>query len=107
MELLLVVAWLLFAIAAGWYADRLGRSGLGWTLCSLVLSPLLGFVMLFALGDVEDIEDRTPCPFCAELILSAATRCPRCRSELVLDWADTRTSGFDHDQQYPRIRRRL
>jgi hypothetical protein len=81
-------------MAAGWYADRLGRSSVGWALFSLILSPLLGFVMLFALGQRGDEEDnqeeadnRAPCPFCAESILRAAKRCRLCRSDLPPAWA--------------------
>jgi hypothetical protein len=105
MELIFVVAfWALLAMAADWYADRLGRSSVGWALFSLILSPLLGFVMLFALGerrdeedDQEEAADRAPCPFCAESIVRAAKRRRFCRSDLPPAWAT----------DVPRRRRRL
>jgi hypothetical protein len=102
MELILVVAYTCFAIAAGWYADRLGRSGIFWGIFSLVLSPLIGFVMLLALGDRnDDEEERLPCPFCAEMILPAATVCPHCRSNV----ADrTARDGDDAARRLPRRR---
>jgi hypothetical protein len=53
--------------AAGLYAARLRRSAVGWMLFSLVLSPLVGFVFLAALGTkARGRLDRVPCPFCSE-----------------------------------------
>jgi hypothetical protein len=82
--LLLLLFWIGFSVAAGFYAIRLNRSGL-WVVFALLISPLLAFVLLFALGEVEgdDADDeRIPCPFCAEDIRPEAALCPHCRSDL-------------------------
>jgi len=65
--LAIVVGWLFLSMAAGLYADRLNRNAVGWTLMSLLLSPLGAFAFLFAVGArVSDRVDRVPCPFCSE-----------------------------------------
>jgi hypothetical protein len=77
-----VLAWILSAIGAAFYAARLKRSG-AWGLLSLVVSPLPVFLLLFGLGPrEEDDYDHISCPFCAEEIKSEARLCPHCRSEL-------------------------
>ena len=65
--------WILLALAVGILAAReFGRSGLGWFLLALVLTPLAG-LLLFLLP-----ARRQPCPFCAELVQPAATVCRFC-----------------------------
>jgi hypothetical protein len=83
----IALAWLFIGVplslAAGLYAARLRRSAVGWTLVSLVLSPLVGFVFLAALGaKARGRRDRVPCPFCSEPVRISAVRCPHCRSDL-------------------------
>ena len=88
MELIVILVWIPLAFAACAYAWRLNRNGFVWGLVALVLSPLIAFIFLFALGereddDEEDEEDeRVPCPFCAEQIRPEAVKCPFCRSEI-------------------------
>jgi hypothetical protein len=87
--LAIAVAWILGALAAGFYANRLNRSG-GWGFLALIVSPLPVFLLLFGLGprvDEDDEHIRISCPFCAEDIKAEARLCPHCRSEL------TRTTG--------------
>ena len=77
MELLLIlILWPGLSIAAGIYAARVNRSGFAWFCIALLLSPLLA---------AGRHEEREPCPRCAELIKSEATRCPFCRTELTRD----------------------
>src|SRR5262245_8092141 len=113
MEFAILATGFLLSTTAGCYARRLHRSGVGWTLLSLLsltmslvvgfillppfvgwivltllVSPVLCLVFLFALG--EHGSKRKPCPACAESILPAATLCPHCRTELAACWADER-----------------
>lgn len=65
--------WILLALAVGILASReFGRSGVGWFLLALVLTPLAG-LLLFLLP-----ARRQPCPFCAELIRPSAAICRFC-----------------------------
>jgi hypothetical protein len=51
MEVLLVIfVWWALAFAAGIYAQRLRRRGALWALGAILMSPLLAFVFLLALG---------------------------------------------------------
>lgn len=78
-----VIIWAGLSLAAGVYAERLGRSAL-WVVTALFLSPLVAFALLFALGNKARAanQDRTPCPVCAEDIRPEAIVCPHCRSDL-------------------------
>ena len=74
MELALVFFWTALSIAAGFHAQNRGRSGVGWALFAVFLSPLLAFVFLAVLPKLED-DDVLTCPFCAEEILPDAKKC--------------------------------
>lgn len=90
----LVIGWIGFSIAAAIYAERVGRSGFGWFCLSLLLSPLLGFILLLALpskvarpivvnGEVATPDTHVRCPDCKELIRKDARVCMHCRAKLV------------------------
>jgi hypothetical protein len=81
MQLVIIFVWFFGSMAVGFYADRIGRSSVGWALVSLLLSPLLGFLLVAALGKAA-ARDRAACPFCAEMIKLTAKICPHCRSDL-------------------------
>jgi hypothetical protein len=84
MELLVV--WLGFAIGVGAWASARGRSGFGWFLLAVLLSPLLAaFFLLIAGPQNENVEAQAiasgsarKCPFCAELIRHEAIVCKHC-----------------------------
>ena len=46
-----IVIWLVLAIVIGVAAARRGRSGLGWLVASLILSPLIAAILLALLPD--------------------------------------------------------
>lgn len=45
---MLVFGWIVGALAVGFAGSQRGRSGLGWFVLSLLLSPLLGVLLLLA-----------------------------------------------------------
>ena len=85
------IFWLLFSIAAGIYASNRGRSGFGWFLLSMMLSPLLGLIFLAVSADLSKADDvKSPslrthvkCPSCAEFVLPEAKVCKHCGVALV------------------------
>src|SRR5262245_29738527 len=77
--MMLLFFWVFFAILVGVFAsNRRGRSGGGWFLLSLLISPLLAF--LFAVVCKNLLLRR--CPICAEDIKREARICLHCHYEL-------------------------
>lgn len=78
--------WLALAVAVGVLASNRGRSGVGWFVLSVLLSPLLGLLFCLVAKDLS----RAPgtgqpgpathrrCPQCAEFIQPAAKVCKHC-----------------------------
>jgi hypothetical protein len=85
----IVIGWIIFAVVVGIGAAYRGRSALGWTALSVVISPLLALVLLLLLPSLK-IAPGTPtpethvrCPDCRELVLKDARRCKHCGITLV------------------------
>lgn len=76
MELFLL--WFGLSVAIGAVAGGKDRSGVGWFLLSLVISPLLAGLLLLLVGDGRSSR----CPYCAERVKAAARICPHCKSDL-------------------------
>ena len=56
--MILIVAWLIFALVVGSFASSKGRSFFLWTLVSLIFSPLIGFIIVALLSNSKDAERR-------------------------------------------------
>jgi hypothetical protein len=82
--------WILFAVLVGVYASGKGRSGAGFFVLALLLSPLVAFIIALIVKpsreeqEARAIEnhDMRKCPRCAELVKAEAKMCRYCRSEL-------------------------
>ncbi len=74
--------WIIFSILVGVYANSKGRSALGFTLLSLFISPLFGFILALIVAPIRDTiitnEELKKCKYCKELIKTDAIFCKHC-----------------------------
>lgn len=52
----ILIGWIVFTVFVGIMASNYGRSVIGWTLLSLVLSPLIAFIGLLIAGKSDKIQ---------------------------------------------------
>jgi Na+/H+-dicarboxylate symporter len=84
------IIWLIFAVLVGAYASSKGRSGVGFFLIAVLLSPLIGFIIAAIVQPIRanteakalETGDVRKCPNCAELVKAEARLCKHCHSEL-------------------------
>lgn len=81
------LAWFIFAVLVGLYAGNKGRSGIGFFFLSLILSPLIGFIIAAFSSPIRekhiDLSGLKRCPVCAEYVQGEALICRFCRYEFV------------------------
>lgn len=95
MEIL--IAWIAFSLMAGYIAEKKGRSGPGFFLLSIFLSPLIAIpTALIARENKERLEleavesgKSKRCPHCAEIVRSEAVICRFCGKELAATASET------------------
>jgi hypothetical protein len=81
---LFVLLWFVLAITTGGAARSRGRSGLGWFLLALVISPLLALLVLAAAGTKTTQQDgpTKTCQFCQSKVHADALVCPHCQRDI-------------------------
>jgi hypothetical protein len=84
----LVLCWIVLSIACGNYARNRGSSFLGFFIFSVLISPLIGFIVVFISTGKSEINK---CPDCAEFIKSEANVCKHCGRRFDLKEVENKT----------------
>jgi RNA polymerase subunit RPABC4/transcription elongation factor Spt4 len=86
-SMVLFLSWIICAVLVGVYAGAKGRSGLGFFIVSLLLSPLIGFlIVVVSAPDRTVVAQRTglkKCSECAEYVQPDARVCRFCGRKFV------------------------
>lgn len=85
-----VLFWVLFSVAVGVFASNRGRSGFGWFLLSLFISPVLSLLFVAVMKNLAtegvahapSLQTHVKCPACAEFVLPDAKVCKHCGAAL-------------------------
>jgi len=75
--------YFILAILVGVFASSKKRSGVGWFFLSLIISPLIGFLIVLIAGPASGSVKK--CPKCAEEVKAEAQVCRFCKYEFPQD----------------------
>lgn len=91
-----VTTWLVLSVAVGVLANSKGRTGFGWAILAMLLSPLIAGLVVAILPKTgkaalprdevgNTITDKTHrrCPDCREIVRRDARKCKHCGAALV------------------------
>lgn len=77
MELVILITWVALAGILSVYANRINRSPLVWFFLALLLSPLMMWLLLLALGHNTEVKEKR-CERCKGLCDLEAFACMHC-----------------------------
>lgn len=81
----MLIFWLILSGLVGWFASTKGRSGFGFFILSLLISPILVFIVALLVKDQTSPQPKLTnenskiCPQCAESVRSQAKICRFCK----------------------------
>ena len=102
------VFWIFLSILVGAYASSKKRSGIGWFFLSLIISPLISFIIVLVAGSPQGTLKK--CPKCAEEVKVEAQVCRFCgfefpQKEMVVSPEEVKKGEFQ--DQYENYRNRF
>ena len=74
-----LIFWIFLSILVGAFASSKRRSGIAWFFLSLIISPLITFIIILVAGSPQGILKK--CPKCAEEVKVEALICRFCNFE--------------------------
>ena len=78
VKMVIILIWFALAVVVGALAAGKDRSGFGWFLLAMLISPLIAAIFLLIAGDRRPAR----CPFCDEKVKERARICPHCRNDI-------------------------
>ena len=90
------IFWIFLSILVGAFASSKKRSGFGWFFLSLIISPLIGFIIVAIAGLPRG--ELKKCPNCAEQVKSEAKVCRFCGYDFPIPVLIEPVDGLISDQ---------